>query len=123
MAPRGGGFLQDLTVQKMTLLSFSAVDTLRGRPYNPPTADEAAPQKAPTKQQPSEKTKQLALQRFQSSEVPKVENRVLTDQTVSNTTRHVDDAEHQVLPLSATSERADLLPGNRKKVSFARIRK
>jgi hypothetical protein len=94
MGLRGGDFLQDQTVQKMTLLSFSAVDTLRGRPYNPPTADEAAPQKAPTKQQPSEKTKKLELQRFRVSEVPKVENRVLTDSNVSTTTRHVDDAEH-----------------------------
>jgi hypothetical protein len=79
MALRGGDFFGRTTEQKMTLLSFSAVDTLRGRPYNPPTADEAAPKKAPTKQQPSEKTKQLALQRFRVSEVPKVESWVLTD--------------------------------------------
>jgi hypothetical protein len=76
---RGGGLPQNGSTEKMTLLSFSAVDTPRGRPYNPPTADEAAPQKAPTSQQLSEKTKQLALQRFQSSVLPKVENRVLTD--------------------------------------------
>jgi hypothetical protein len=30
----------------MTILSFSVVDTSEGRPYNPPTADEAAPQSA-----------------------------------------------------------------------------
>ncbi len=36
------------TERKMTLLSFSSVDTFGGRPYNPPTADEAAPKKAPT---------------------------------------------------------------------------
>ena len=101
MAPRGGGSLQISTVQKMTLLSFSAVDTFGGRPYNPPTADEAARQKAPTKQQPLERTKQLALPRFRVSDLPKVENRVLTDENVSNTTRPVDDAERQPLPLSA----------------------
>lgn len=67
------------SAQKMTFLSFSVVDTLRGRPYNPPTADEAAPQKAPTRQQALERTKQLALPRFRVSDLPKVENRVLTD--------------------------------------------
>jgi hypothetical protein len=79
MHPCSGGLLLGETVEKMTNLSFSAVDTPRGRPYNPGTADEAAPQKAPTSQQLSEKTKQLALQRFQSSVLPEVENRVLTD--------------------------------------------
>ena len=44
----------------------------------------------------------------------KVEKRVLTDRNVSNTTRHVDDAEHQLLPLFNDPERADLPPGNRR---------
>jgi len=48
---------------------------------------------------------------------------VLTDGNVSNTTRHVDDAERHLLPLFNDPERADLLPGNRKKVLFSGIRK
>jgi hypothetical protein len=44
----GGRRRRTWTERKMTLLSFSSVDTFGGRPYNPPTADEAAPKKAPT---------------------------------------------------------------------------
>jgi hypothetical protein len=33
-------------LSKMSILSFSVVDTAESGPYNPPTADEAAPQSA-----------------------------------------------------------------------------
>jgi hypothetical protein len=59
----------------------------------------------------------LVLLGFQNSVLPKVENRVLTDENVSTTTRHVDDAERHSLPLFNDPERADLLPGNRREGS------
>ena len=81
-------------------------------------------QKAPTKSKAaSEITKKLAISGFQNSDLPKDENRVLTDGNVSNTTRHVDDAERHSLPLFSDPERADLLPGDRKKALFCGIRR
>jgi hypothetical protein len=66
------------------------------------------------KQRRLEEPDDLVLLGFQNSVLPKVENRVLTDENVSTITRHVDDAERHSLPLFNDPERADLLPGNRR---------
>ena len=101
----------------------SSVDRQNDRPYNPPIADAATPATAPRQRQATEIKKQFAISGFQVPVKTKLENRVLTDENVSTTTRHVDDAERDALPLSAFTERADELPGNRKQASVLKIRK
>ena len=86
----------------MTDLSFSVVDTSKGRPYNPPTAEEAALQSANETSETFEKTKKF-----------EISNGLLTGQNASNTTRHVDDDEQHLFLPSAFLKRADRLPGNR----------
>jgi hypothetical protein len=84
----------------------------KGGPYNPPTADEAAP----TKRQRSSETIEIA-KKFEISKW------VLTGSRASTTTRLADDVERLSLPPFSDPERADRPPGNRNKVLFARIRK
>jgi len=71
-----------------------------GRPYNPLIAEQRGAKRRQAKQQASEIKKKFSISGFQipghwkaiSSET-KIEKRVLTDENVSTTTRHVDDAE------------------------------
>jgi hypothetical protein len=97
----------------MSILSFWVVDSQKGRPYNPPIAEAAARKRGDERSKPLKSKRNFGLQVFRFRVKTKVENRVLTDGNVSNTTRHVDDDERQSLPLSASSERAEVLPGNR----------
>jgi hypothetical protein len=61
---------------------ISHVDRSEGGPYNPPTADEAAPQGADETSETLEIAKKFEVSKW-----------VLTGSRVSNTTRLVDDAE------------------------------
>ena len=90
----------------------SRVDSPEGGPYNPPTADEAAPESADETSETLEIAKKFEISK-----------RVLTGSRVSNTTRLADNVERQTLPPISDPERADRPPGNRNKVLFARIRK
>ena len=60
----------------------SRVDRPKGGPYNPPTADEAAPQGADETSETLEIAKKFEISK-----------RVLTGSRVSNTTRLADDVE------------------------------
>jgi hypothetical protein len=76
----------------MSILSFSIVDTLRSGPYNPPTADEAAPESANEISEPLEKTKKFEISKW-----------VLTGSRVSNTTRLAD---RRRAPIAPTDQRS-----------------
>jgi hypothetical protein len=71
----------------MTILSFSAVDSQMGRPYNPPIAEAAARKRGDDRSKPLKLKRNFQSQIFGFWLRPKVENWVLTDEIVSNTTR------------------------------------
>jgi hypothetical protein len=63
---------------KMSVLSFWAVDTKTGRPYNPPIAEAAARKRGDERSKPLRNKSNFASQVFKFRSRPKLENRVLT---------------------------------------------
>lgn len=63
---------------KMSVLSFSAVDSKRGGPYNPPIAEAAARKRGDDRSKPLREKRNFRSQVFRFRPRPKVENRVLT---------------------------------------------
>ena len=64
-----------------------------GRPYNPLIAEERGAKRRRARSKPLKLKRNFRFQVFEFRFKTKNENRVLTDENVSNTTRHVDDAE------------------------------
>ena len=80
--------------EKCQIRHFRLLTPKRVAHITRPSLMTAAPKRRQRLKQATEIAKQFAISGFRVSGFPKVEIGVLTDENVSNTTRHVDDADH-----------------------------